>query len=234
MNVNEFLTKMVQSGGSDAHLKVGKPPGVRINGIIQPQGSEPLRPEHTESIARVLLDDEKWKMQNGKCKKKPTTHGLVIHFSFSIFHFSFDDPVPSCPPLLHALIYERLLIYSDVMARAKETNGCDDFIHEDKVRIARSGLVDTESAVDLARTFQALADPTRARIISALLETELCVCDLAALLDVSQSAVSHQLKQMRDQRLVKARKEGRIVYYMLDDDHIRDLFTRGLEHLDHG
>lgn len=114
------------------------------------------------------------------------------------------------------------------------TANCEiEYIHEDRVRAAEKDLIDRLSATKLARTFQALADPTRVRIISALLKTELCVCDIAALLGVSQSAISHQLRQMRDQRLVKSRKEGRIVYYTLDDEHISDLFDRGLEHLVH-
>jgi ArsR family transcriptional regulator, lead/cadmium/zinc/bismuth-responsive transcriptional repressor len=109
----------------------------------------------------------------------------------------------------------------------------ENFIHEDKVRLAEKNLVDNLTAAKLARTYQALADPTRVRIISALSSSELCVCDIAALLGISQSAISHQLRQMRDLRLVKTRKEGRIVYYALDDEHIRDLFNRGFEHLKH-
>jgi len=113
--------------------------------------------------------------------------------------------------------------------------GCEEsFIHEDKVRKSEKHLLNGLNATKLARTFQALADPTRVRIISALLKTELCVCDIAALLGVTQSAISHQLRQMRDLRLVKSRKEGRIVYYTLDDKHISDLFKRGVEHLHHG
>ena len=81
--------------------------------------------------------------------------------------------------------------------------------------------------------FKALADPTRVRIISVLAQTELCVCDLAATLGMSQSAVSHQLRLMRRMRLVKNRKAGRMVYYSLDDEHIDDLFRRGLEHVEH-
>ena len=116
-----------------------------------------------------------------------------------------------------------------------KTLGCEDsFIHEDKVRRSEKHLLNGLNATKLARTFQALADPTRVRIISALLKTELCVCDIAALLGVTQSAISHQLRQMRDLRLVKSRKEGRIVYYTLDDEHISDLFRRGVEHLEHG
>jgi ArsR family transcriptional regulator len=109
----------------------------------------------------------------------------------------------------------------------------DNIIHEENVAIARQRLVDNRTAARLAETFQALADPNRVRLISALLDTELCVCDLAAVLTMSQSAVSHQLRSLRDLRLVKHRKEGRIVYYSLDDEHIRDLFQRGREHVSH-
>lgn len=109
----------------------------------------------------------------------------------------------------------------------------ENAIHPQAVQIAQAELVDTHTAEHLALAFQALADPTRVRLISALQACELCVCDLSAVLGMSQSAVSHQLKSLRDQRLVRARKEGRVVYYSLDDMHIRDLFQRGLEHIRH-
>lgn len=113
--------------------------------------------------------------------------------------------------------------------------GCEvTFVHEEQVHLAQEGLVDGPSAARLAQTFQALSDPTRVRLISALYRTELCVCDLAAVLGMTQSAVSHQLRSLRDLRLVKARKEGRTVYYTLQDEHIRDLFERGLEHIEKG
>jgi ArsR family transcriptional regulator len=83
----------------------------------------------------------------------------------------------------------------------------------------------------LAETFQVLASPTRLRIIEALAGGELCVCDLAALTGVSQSAVSHHLRMMRALRLVRYRKEARMAYYRLDDDHIGMLFGTGLEHV---
>jgi ArsR family transcriptional regulator, lead/cadmium/zinc/bismuth-responsive transcriptional repressor len=105
-------------------------------------------------------------------------------------------------------------------------------IHEDEVHRAQAGLIRAEIAGLLAETFGALADPNRVRLISALLPGELCVCDLAAVLGMSQSAVSHQLRFLRTLRLVSARKDGRIVYYALADDHIRDLFQRGLEHIE--
>nr|HID14627.1 ArsR family transcriptional regulator [Anaerolineae bacterium] len=114
------------------------------------------------------------------------------------------------------------------------TDRCaETYINEAKVRRAQEELVDGLAATLLAQTFKALADPTRVRIISALSHTELCVCDLAATLGMSQSAISHQLRKLREMRLVKNRREGKQVYYMLDDDHIHDLFHRGLEHVRH-
>lgn len=120
------------------------------------------------------------------------------------------------------------MIISQTADRCVET-----IIDAAKVERAQRALLDNLSAVHLAATFKALADPTRVRIVSVLAQTELCVCDLAATLGMSQSAVSHQLRLMRDMRLVKSRKEGRMVYYTLDDEHIHDLFQRGLEHTKH-
>ena len=94
-------------------------------------------------------------------------------------------------------------------------------------------LINDLAAARLARMFKALSDPTRVRIISALAQDELCVHELAACLRMSQSAISHQLRSLREMRLVRRRKEGRHVYYTLDDDHIRDLFRQGLEHVEH-
>ena len=109
----------------------------------------------------------------------------------------------------------------------------ETIIDEENVNKAQQALLDGVQATHLADTFKALADPTRIRIISILLRTELCVCDLAATLDMTQSAVSHQLRHMRHMRLVKSRKAGRMVYYSLDDEHISDLYQRGLEHVLH-
>jgi len=106
-------------------------------------------------------------------------------------------------------------------------------IDEAKVRRAEKDLVGGLTATRLAEIFKALSDPTRVRIISALSHTELCVCDIAATLGMSQSAISHQLRTLREMRLVRSRREGRMVYYKLDDEHIRDLFQRGLEHVEH-
>ncbi len=83
----------------------------------------------------------------------------------------------------------------------------------------------------LAETFKALGDPTRTQILYALAKDELCVCDIAYLLGKTQSAISHQLRVLRNLDLVKYRKEGKIAYYSLNDIHIRNLFTEGLEHV---
>ena len=109
----------------------------------------------------------------------------------------------------------------------------ENIIHPEQVQAARADLIDSPAAGDLAHTFQALADPTRVRLISALSNTELCVCDLAAVLGMTQSAVSHQLRTLRDLRLVKSRRTGREIFYTLDDDHIRQLFRLGLNHIQH-
>jgi ArsR family transcriptional regulator len=93
--------------------------------------------------------------------------------------------------------------------------------------------VDDELALRLAGIFRALSDPTRLRIVSLLADTELCVGDLAAALDMSQSAVSHQLRTLRDMRLVRRRREGRQIFYTLDDEHVADLYHRGLDHVAH-
>src|SRR3989337_1880675 len=100
------------------------------------------------------------------------------------------------------------------LAACEETS-----LHEDEVCAAIRTLIDGQTAGRLAQVFSALSDPTRLRIISALSDHELCVCDLSAVLGMSQSAVSHQLQLLRNLNLVKYRKEGRIVYYALDDEH---------------
>ena len=88
-----------------------------------------------------------------------------------------------------------------------------------------------DSSAALADTFKLLGDVTRVRILDALSQDELCVCDLATLLRVSESAVSHQLRLLRGMRLVRARRSGRMVFYTLDDQHITYLFQQGLRHV---
>ena len=93
--------------------------------------------------------------------------------------------------------------------------------------------IDVDTATRLSEVFKALSDPTRLRLISLLLENEVCVHTLEAILDMSQSAISHQLRYLRQLRLVRFRKEGRHVFYALDDDHVRQLFAQGLLHVVH-
>ena len=100
-----------------------------------------------------------------------------------------------------------------------------------RVRTLRSDLVAPDAVQGLADTFSALGDPTRVRILDVLSHGELCVCDLAAVLGLSQSAVSHQLRLLRSIRLVKPRREGRIVFYSLDDQHIISIFKQTLQHV---
>jgi ArsR family transcriptional regulator, lead/cadmium/zinc/bismuth-responsive transcriptional repressor len=110
---------------------------------------------------------------------------------------------------------------------------CDAF-HLDPARVAalKSRLLSTASVEALAETFRALGDGTRVRILDALSRSELCVCDLARLLGLSESAVSHQLRLLRGMRLVRPRRDGRMMIYALDDHHIVRLFEQGLEHVE--
>lgn len=107
-----------------------------------------------------------------------------------------------------------------------------DVIDQAKVARARQALPAPATVGVLAETFKALGDPTRLQIVSALAHEELCVCDLASLVGVSQSAVSHSLRVLRDLRLVRYRKVGRIAYYTLDDAHIVSLLGEGRRHVE--
>jgi DNA-binding transcriptional ArsR family regulator len=106
---------------------------------------------------------------------------------------------------------------------------------EDRKRRERTAPspLDDPTAARMAAIFRALADPTRVRIVSALVRGEVCVGDLAACLGMSMSAVSHQLRLLRGMRLVRRRRRGKHVFYSLADEHIYDLFQRGLEHAQH-
>lgn len=108
-------------------------------------------------------------------------------------------------------------------------------INPEKVAAARKTLLDPDEAADVAELFSLLSDPTRARILYALLEVgELCVCDLAATVDMPESAVSHALRLLRTADVVKNRREGRMIYYSLQDAHVRMLLDLSREHLRHG
>lgn len=104
-------------------------------------------------------------------------------------------------------------------------------IHEEKVRKVKEHLPEEEVLYDLAELFKVFGDSTRIKILCALFEEEMCVCDISSLLGVSQSAISHQLRVLKQARLVKFRREGKIVYYSLADDHIKHIFDQGLNHI---
>jgi DNA-binding transcriptional ArsR family regulator len=104
-------------------------------------------------------------------------------------------------------------------------------VHHDRVNRARENAIPERENDRLAQTYKALGDPTRLKIVMALEGGEMCVCDLAAFLGVSESAVSHQLRRLKDLALVKHRREGQIFFYSLDDDHVAALLKVGLEHV---
>jgi DNA-binding transcriptional ArsR family regulator len=108
-----------------------------------------------------------------------------------------------------------------------------DIVDSDAVQRVREHPLGEHLTSQLAETFKALADPTRVRILHALSHAELCVGDLAAVLEMSESAVSHQLRLLRSLRVVRARRDGKQVYYALDDEHVTRLFQISLEHLGH-
>ena len=101
-----------------------------------------------------------------------------------------------------------------------------------KVAKLRRGLIGPGAVAALSETFKVLGDVTRVRMLDALSKAELCVSDLASLLGLTESAVSHQLRLLRSMRLVRSRRAGRLVFYMLDDDHIVKLFRQGLDHVE--
>lgn len=109
---------------------------------------------------------------------------------------------------------------------------CDcNVIHMDVVDRVRKQMPEEEPIYEVADLFKVFGDSTRARIICALSISELCVCDLSSLLDMSQSAVSHQLRTLKQARIVKNRRSGKVVYYSLDDEHIKELFHVAFEHV---
>jgi len=119
-------------------------------------------------------------------------------------------------------------------AKSAESYVCDvECIHPQLVDQLEDASMDWETASQLSEIFQAMSDPTRLRIISLLSRHELCVCDIAAALNMTQSAISHQLRVLRLADLVKFRKEGRITWYSLDDEHVESLFQQGISHIGH-
>jgi len=104
-------------------------------------------------------------------------------------------------------------------------------IHEDRVKQVRQNMPPEENLFNLAELFKVIGDTTRIRILYTLFQSEMCVCDIAYLLDMTQSAISHQLRVLKGAKLVRYRKEGRVVYYSLDDEHIKAIFDQGYQHI---
>jgi DNA-binding transcriptional ArsR family regulator len=125
--------------------------------------------------------------------------------------------------------------YSTVKGMVKgavDIEGCEcNIIHEEVVAAVRKKMPDEELLLDLADLFKVFGDSTRVKIICALLRAEMCVCDIAALLGMSKSAISHQLRTLRQTRLVKYRREGKVVYYSLEDEHVGTIFDQGFAHV---
>lgn len=109
---------------------------------------------------------------------------------------------------------------------------CDcEVIHQDLVDQVKDKMPEEELLYDLAELFKVFGDSTRIRILWALDEAELCVCDIAVLLNMTQSAISHQLRVLKQADLVKSRKQGKIVFYSLKDDHVRQILDQGMDHV---
>jgi len=119
-------------------------------------------------------------------------------------------------------------------ARAKiiEADGClVRIVHLDRVEKARKEIIADRELDRLSLTYKVLGDPNRLKMVMALRNVEMCVCDLAAFTSLSESAVSHQLRRLKDLALVKSRRDGQIIYYALDDEHVSALLEVGLEHV---
>lgn len=105
-------------------------------------------------------------------------------------------------------------------------------VHEDLLRVVKESLPDEDRLYDLAELFKVFGDSTRIRILFVLFESDVCVCDLASVLNMTPSAISHQLKILKSSKLVKSRREGKSVFYSLADDHVRTIVAQGMEHIE--
>ena len=121
-----------------------------------------------------------------------------------------------------------------VMPGQNEPLDCceENQVHQDILQKVQSDLPDDEVLYDLAELFKVFGDSTRIRILFVLFEAEVCVCDLANALNMTQSAISHQLRILKANKLVKSRREGKSVFYSLSDDHVRTIIAMGLEHIE--
>ena len=114
----------------------------------------------------------------------------------------------------------------------KDIETCEgEVIHEDIVKKVKSTFPKDEMIFDLADFYKIFGDTTRVKILYALDKSELCVCDISSLLEMTISAVSHQLKILRDSNLVKTRREGKVIFYSLTDEHVKEIIECGMEHI---
>ena len=115
----------------------------------------------------------------------------------------------------------------------KEQECCEEYeVHENLLEIVKQTMPEEEELNDLAELFKIFADATRIRILFVLFEAEVCVCDLAETLNMTQSAISHQLRILKQSRLVKSRREGKSIFYSLADEHVRTIVAQGQEHIE--
>ena len=117
-----------------------------------------------------------------------------------------------------------------VMKKSESICDCDE-IHADKVEAVKNQFLTDETIQDLADFYKIFGDTTRTKILYALDKSELCVCDIATILNMTISAVSHQLKVLRENNLVKTKRQGKVVYYSLADEHVKEIIDCGLEHI---
>ena len=119
------------------------------------------------------------------------------------------------------------------MQEERRAECCEEYCtHDDVIQRARSKMPDVEELYDLAELFKVFGDTTRIRILFVLFEEEMCVCDIAEMLNLTQSAISHQLRLLKQFRLVKSRRDGKTIYYSLADDHVRSIIDMGKEHIE--
>ena len=130
--------------------------------------------------------------------------------------------------------YEQMSKKKGVNRMAMNDVECCDFykVHEEVVKAVTAKMPDEDELYDLAEIFKVFGDSTRIKILYVLFESEMCVCDIAQLLNMNQSAISHQLKILKQSRLVKSRREGKAVFYSLADGHVRTIINQGLEHIE--
>lgn len=135
---------------------------------------------------------------------------------------------------MHGILHMNRCSYvSEVIGlpEEEEIQCLGQIVHPDILDKVRKAMPDEKALLQIAELFKIFGDGTRVKILSALSQSEMCVCDLTVLLGISQSAVSHQLRLLKQSRLVNSRREGKMIYYALDDSHIDQIFAQALEHV---